>query len=106
MQFRFKSIVFAGVRLYSRQKAVKMSSSTKITKEILDKYVKVVNPSSSSFEIHVKPNSKKCSIEFEDDKLNLKIASQPIEGRANKEVCETLSDLLGLPKRSVCIYWL
>ncbi|KAK8805861.1 hypothetical protein WA158_002517 [Blastocystis sp. Blastoise] len=80
-----------------------MSSSNDITRDILEKYIPMTVKNNLLFDIHVKPNSKKCSIEFEDGCLNLKIASQPTEGKANKEVCETLSSILQVPKRQIAI---
>jgi len=57
-----------------------------------------------SIKISVIPNSSKSFIVgVLDGALKIKLNSPPIEGRANKEIIEFLSKLLGLPKSSISI---
>lgn len=57
-----------------------------------------------SIKISVIPNSSKTFIVgILDGALKIKLNSPPIEGRANKEVIEFLSKLLGVPKTSISI---
>lgn len=57
-----------------------------------------------SIKISVIPNSSKTFVVgILDGALKIKLNSPPIEGRANKEVIEFLSKLLGVPKTSISI---
>lgn len=57
-----------------------------------------------SIKVSVIPNSSKSFVAgILDGVLKIKLNSPPIEGRANKEVIEFLSKLLGIPKTSITI---
>lgn len=57
-----------------------------------------------SIKISVIPNSSKSFIVgVLDGILKIKLNSPPIEGKANKEVIEFLSSLLGIPKTKISI---
>ena len=57
-----------------------------------------------SIKISVIPNSSKTFVVgILDGVIKIKLNSPPIEGRANKEVIEFLSKLLGIPKTSISI---
>ncbi len=52
-----------------------------------------------SFTVHVLPRSSKCSLAgIQDGAIKLKLTSPPVDGRANEECIEFLSDLLGVKK--------
>lgn len=53
--------------------------------------------------VHVKPNSKKTGVEWLEDKLYLKLSSPPVDNKANKEVCEVMSDLVHIPKGQISV---
>lgn len=74
-----------------------MSDST------LDSIIRVLSPTSISLQVHVKPNCKKTGIEWEEEQLQLKLSSPPVDNKANKEVCEVVSDIVGVPKGQVMI---
>ena len=40
---------------------------------------------------------------IQEDRLRLRIAAPPVDGKANEEIVAFVSKLLGVPKRSVCI---
>ena len=48
--------------------------------------------------VRVSPNSKKNEIIKTTDGIKIKIASQPVDGKANKSVIEFLSKLFKVPK--------
>lgn len=52
--------------------------------------------------IQVKTGSKKNGVEgIENDVLKIKLKSQPVDGLANRELLEILSELLGVPKSKI-----
>ena len=54
--------------------------------------------------VHVQPNTRRNEVVgFEDGVLRVKIAAPPVKGKANKELIEFLSELLGVSKGSVTI---
>ena len=75
-------------------------SRTPSVKE-LESVIRVLNPSSVSLSVHVKPNCKKTGIEWEEEQLQIRLSSPPTENKANKEVCEVVSDIADIPKSQV-----
>ena len=56
------------------------------------------------FKITVKPNARKNEVtRSADGTLVIRVAVPPIEGRANEEVIDVLSEYLNKPKRSISI---
>lgn len=54
------------------------------------------------FEVHAKPRAKKSRIVgVRGDALEVALAAPPVDGAANEELVRVLSDVLGVPKRSV-----
>jgi len=54
--------------------------------------------------VHVQPNARRNDVlGFEDGVLRVKIAAPPVKGKANRELIEFLSQLLGVSKGSVTI---
>jgi uncharacterized protein (TIGR00251 family) len=54
--------------------------------------------------LHVQPNAKRNEVlGFADDTLRLKIAAPPVKGKANKELIDFLSNLLGIGKGAITI---
>ena len=53
--------------------------------------------------VHVKPNSKQTGVEWQEEMLFIKLMSPPVDNKANKEVCEVLSDLIHIPKSQVSV---
>lgn len=49
----------------------------------------------------MKPGSSRQSIEIVEGALVIKLKSQPVEGKANAELIETLSDILDMPKSTI-----
>ena len=57
-----------------------------------------------SITIQVQPNARRNEVlGFEDGILHLKIAAPPVKGKANRELIELLSKLLGVSKGSINI---
>ncbi len=56
-----------------------------------------------NIEIKVIPSSKKREIIFEDNNLKIKLISKPQDGKANKELIETLSKKLKIAKSKIKI---
>ena len=75
-------------------------SRTPSVKE-LESVIRVLSPSSLSLSVHVKPNCKKTGIEWEEEQLQIRLSSPPTENKANKEVCEVVSDIADIPKSQV-----
>ena len=53
--------------------------------------------------VHVKPNSKQTGFEWQEEELFIKLMSPPVDNKANKEVCEVVSDLIHIPKSQVSV---
>jgi uncharacterized protein (TIGR00251 family) len=55
--------------------------------------------------LHVSPGAKRTSVEglYGGAAVKLKVAAQPVDGRANAEVERFLSKLLGVPRSDVTI---
>jgi len=54
--------------------------------------------------IQVHPGAKKNEVlRFQEGVWHLKIAAPPVEGKANKELIEFLSDVLGVSKSNITI---
>lgn len=53
--------------------------------------------------VHVKPNSKKTGIEWQENQLFIRLNSPPVDNKANKEVCEVISDIVHVPKGQVSV---
>ncbi len=52
--------------------------------------------------VRAQPRSSKAGIDgVMGDAVKVRIKSAPVDGRANKELIETLSEAMGLPKSSV-----
>ena len=53
--------------------------------------------------VRAQPRSSKAGIDglWGDDAVKVRIRSAPVDGKANKELIETLADAFGLPKSSV-----
>ena len=52
--------------------------------------------------VRAQPRSSKSGIDgVIGDAVKVRIKSAPVDGRANKELIETLADVMGLPKSSV-----
>jgi uncharacterized protein (TIGR00251 family) len=49
----------------------------------------------------ISPNAKKNEIIKENDIIKIKIAAQPVDGKANKAVVEFLSKTFKIPKTSI-----
>ena len=57
-----------------------------------------------SITIHVQPNARRNEVlGFKDGILYLKIAAPPVKGKANRELIEFLSQILGVSKGSINI---
>lgn len=61
------------------------------------------SPEGLKVQIKVSANSKKNSVEFLEGIIKLKINKPALEGKANKEVINYLSDILNLPKNNIKI---
>ena len=42
-------------------------------------------------------------MEWQEEKLYLKLSSPPVDNKANKEVCEVMSDLVHIPKGQISV---
>ncbi len=55
-------------------------------------------------DLHVQPNARQSSVEgVHGERLKVKIASPPVDGKANREVCRFLAELFGVAKSAVSI---
>ncbi|MCC7303198.1 MAG: DUF167 domain-containing protein [Bacteroidia bacterium] len=55
--------------------------------------------------VHAKPGARKNEVEYlEDGSVRVWLRSGPVDGKANKELIEYLSQILGTPKRNVRIH--
>ena len=56
------------------------------------------------FEVWAKPRAKKSRVVgARGDAVEIALAAPPVDGAANEELVRVLSDVLGVPKRSVVI---
>lgn len=69
----------------------------------LSSLIRVLSPTSISLQVHVKPNCKKAGVEWEESQLQLRLNSPPVDNKANKEVCEVISDIVDIPKSQVLL---
>ena len=54
--------------------------------------------------VQVQPNaSQNKLVRLEDGVLHLKIAAPPVKGKANKELCKFLGDILGIGQSNITI---
>ncbi len=53
--------------------------------------------------VRVKPGSRRVGVEDMGDFLLVRVKSPPVEGRANREMIEVLSDYFGVPKSRIRI---
>ena len=54
--------------------------------------------------VHVQPNARRNEVVgFKEGVLRVKIAAPPVKGKANKELVDFLSKLLGVSKSSITI---
>ena len=60
-------------------------------------------PEGVMLNVRAQPRSSKAGIDglWGDDAVKVRIRSAPVDGKANKELVETLADAFGLPKSSV-----
>ena len=58
----------------------------------------------ASLSIHVHPSARRNEVQgIEDSVLHVRIAAPPLKGKANKELVDYLSTLLGVSKGSITI---
>ena len=58
----------------------------------------------TSITVLVQPNARRNEVlGFEDGVLHLRIAAQPVKGKANRQLIDFLSRLLGVSKGSIAI---
>ena len=71
----------------------------------LDEFLNLIKNSQDKIKLQIKvsANSKKNSIEFFDDFIKLKISKPAVDGKANKEIINFLSEILNLPKNNIQI---
>lgn len=63
-----------------------------------------MSQSRAKITVHVQPNARRSeALGFDDGVLRVKIGAPPVKGRANNELIEFLSELLGVGKSSVTI---
>jgi len=61
-----------------------------------------VTPEGVIVNVKAKPRSSKAGVDgVEGDALKVRIRSAPVDGKANKELIETIADHFGLPKSCV-----
>lgn len=53
--------------------------------------------------VRVKPNSPKQDVKLENNIYTISLISPPIDGKANKELVEVLSEYFNIPKSRVSI---
>ncbi len=53
--------------------------------------------------VRVKPGSRKVGVEDRGDFIIVRVKAPPVEGRANREMIEVLSDYFGVPKSRIRI---
>jgi uncharacterized protein len=58
----------------------------------------------SKISVQVQPGASKNKImSFQDGVWRIRIAAPPVEGKANKQLIQFLSDCLGIPKSSITV---
>lgn len=63
-----------------------------------------MKPDVARLVVRVQPNASRSQfVRFEDGVLHLKIAAPPVKGKANRELVDFLSRLLGLPRSALSI---
>lgn len=63
-----------------------------------------MKPDDARLTVRVQPNASRSQfVRFEDGVLHLKIAAPPVKGKANRELVDFLSRLLGLPRSALSI---
>lgn len=67
----------------------------------LQTVIRVLGTTSVSLLVHVKPNCKKTGIDWEEEQLFIRLSSPPVDNKANKEVCEVISEIADVPKSQV-----
>ena len=78
-----------------------MSKSSLATQ--LQGFIRAIGPNAFALSVHVKPNAKKAGIEWEEEQLNIKLNSPPVDNKANKEVCEVIAKMVDVPKGQVVV---
>ena len=78
-----------------------MSKSSLATQ--LQGIIRPIGPNAFALSVHVKPNAKKAGIEWEEEQLNIKLNSPPVDNKANKEVCEVIAKMVDVPKGQVVV---
>lgn len=64
----------------------------------------MTNSPQTALAVHVRPGAKRNEIKaFVDGAVHLNIAAPPVEGKANKELIEFLSELLDTAKSNVTV---
>ncbi len=63
-----------------------------------------MNEASARLVVRVQPNAARSQVvRFEDGVLHVRIAAPPVKGRANRELVDFLSRVLGVPKSTISI---
>lgn len=60
-------------------------------------------PKSCEVDARVSPRASKNRVEVVDGQIKIRVTAPPVDGEANKAVCETLAKALGLGKSAVSI---
>lgn len=63
----------------------------------------VETPEGVVLNVRAQPRSSRAGIDglFGDDAVKVRIRSAPVDGKANKELVETLADAFGVPKSAI-----
>ena len=78
-----------------------MSKSSLATQ--LQGIIRAIGLNAFALSVYVKPNAKKAGIEWEEEQLNIKLNSPPVDNKANKEVCEVIAKMVDVPKGQVVV---
>ncbi len=54
-------------------------------------------------DVKATPHSSKVSVIWEGDFLRVKLTAPPVEGKANNQLIEIISDTFAIPKKSISI---
>ena len=61
-------------------------------------------PEGAMLEVRASPRSSRQGVEaFDGAVVKVRVRSAPVDGKANKELAEVLSDFFGIPKSAVAI---